>query len=284
MYHKFDRYVKTWVEYIAFGNFIIAFCAVSLTWQTTEIILDDTDPKMLLLVFSATLSSYCFHAYFKPTGNALTERILWIQQHRKFLLILSVLSLFITFCILFFLPGKWLPILILAIFTFIYSLPRLISSDSFILKWIIYLKTIYLAIIWTIVTSLLPLYIDGIEWSQTLILIVTYHFLLIFQLCMLFEYKDRCITQKDNNILFFRPFNLDLSFYLSLTGMLLLSFCFYNTGGESEHLFSMLLPVVYLTSIYRKSKVDCTDAWYSLAVDATMIIPGLFLLISYLLK
>ena len=106
-----------------------------------------------------------------------------------------------------------------AMLTFLYSAPKLPVKASSILKRIAIGKTIYLSFVWTYVTTVLPLLIDGNDWEIADLLFVLTRFFLIYAICIIFDFRDREEDRREgirSMITYFNERRIDFIFHLSL--------------------------------------------------------------------
>lgn len=145
-----------------------------------------------LLNFGSTLLVYNIHNGIKSFKPIATERNLWNKANQKLILLLLILGLFlVVYSILQLQITLTFYYAILGIISLAYTLPLLLKQTNrkiiAIYGWI---KPFYLAIIWWMVTYIVPSYsfnsyissaafIDG--WNRLFILII---------LCITFDIKD----------------------------------------------------------------------------------------------
>lgn len=153
-------------DFFIFSSLFIAGCAVIMVYQVNDIFqVHNTSQPYLWFVFFSTICSYNFHWYFTPHSVSENSRILWTQQHKRLHLLLIIVS--ITGAFLFFLQliEYWLWISLSIILTFLYSAPKLPFRPAYFLRKIAVGKTIFLAMVWMYVTTILPIILSAEQWE-----------------------------------------------------------------------------------------------------------------------
>jgi hypothetical protein len=261
--------------------------AVLLCYHTQLIFGLSSDSVLSGLVFFSTLAVYSLHAYFRPLSMSAGQRIKWIQSHRKFLLYQAFVSAIIAIVLLSFQQKLIAFMCLLAIISLAYSLPRILIKNNRLILWITYFKTFYLTIVWTIVTFFLPLYQQPVIWSLDSIISLLARILLLFQLCVLFEWKDRQESLESGqkvliNILNDRQFVwLKNANYLL---MILMASIYYYLGQHAESALSLGIPSAYLWLVVKIRPLYSTDYWYYFIWDGALLMPALVIGITSLVN
>src|ERR1041385_6048063 len=133
-----------------------------MVYQTYALIIGKPINNYLLaFVFFSTVCSYNFHWALTPNLIAPSHRLQWDGKHKSYQFLLSIAGLMgAAFCF-FFIKDHWFYIGISAIFTFLYSAPKISFPPFQWLKKVAFGKTIFLAMTWTYVTAVLPILIEG---------------------------------------------------------------------------------------------------------------------------
>ena len=157
-----------------FSNVFIAACAALMVVQTYTFLLDSpANIYFVCFVLCSTICSYSFHWYLTPGSIILSPRIKWTHENRLTLLFLFFIGLIgsgIFFCYL--LP-YWIWLFLSAVMTFLYSAPKIPHKYFRLLRKIALGKTIFLALVWTHVTTILPIIISTTKFVVTLLVIMT---------------------------------------------------------------------------------------------------------------
>ena len=144
---------------------------------------------LLLLVFFATMLSYCFQRVIRHSSALINStRHQWIYNNKKYLYSLIIISSGISGCLFF------------TLFTFyelLYFSPLLaitlfyaVKVFSLSLRDIPFMKIILIALSWAAVTVLIPAYInEGLDANDIWILFIL-NFIYIFALVIPFDIRD----------------------------------------------------------------------------------------------
>ena len=271
------------IDYFVFSSLYIAICAVVMIWQTSRLLLGTSPPGRLLgFVFFATICSYNFHWYLTPRTAEPSRRVLWTHHHKTlhFVLYLTgVVGAGVYF--LYLLP--WLPSLCLAILlTFLYSAPKLPWPIFRQLQKIAIGKTIFLALVWVYVTTIMPLIVQDAQWHPSYILFVASRFFFTYALCIIFDYRDR---KDDRNqgikslVTMLNDKSIDRLFCIALALFFLTSFALSIYHIPAFYIFLLVLPGLILGGIYRETKRNASDDLYYIVLDGLMMFSGLLMLI-----
>jgi len=274
--------LRSIVLFLLFGNIFISVCAVLMCYFTEMIFTSSHNYQLLCFVFFATLCSYNLHSYFNPDTSSKSVRLSWIQKHRLLLIISFLLAVLGMIIIFFSISYSYRWILPLSVLSLLYSLPRVLKSTGSFLKPIIYFKTIYLAVIWSVVTVLLPLVLDNYACDYQSTVFLFNRFFIILQVSILFEYRERKleIPGKPGNLISIlneNKFNL-LFYFLSLLFMVSAGLLFVGKPDYSL-LFSILIPEILLYLTYKRSKSMCSDYWYYVFIDGILMLSTLIFIL-----
>jgi 4-hydroxybenzoate polyprenyltransferase len=179
-------------NFFVYSNLFIAVCAVIMVNQTYRLLLHQTpDIYFLLFVFFASICSYSFHWWLTSESVIPSPRIEWVNRNRILHLILFFVGLAGAAVFFLILSANWYWLLLSAIITFLYSAPKIPHPVFRALRKIALGKTIFLALVWTYVTVLLPLLISNRPWQTDFTLFAVSRFFLVYGICILFDYRDR---------------------------------------------------------------------------------------------
>ena len=182
--------IRKIIELIIYGNIWVSLGAVALTLNTFLVMDWAIKGDLLLLVFFATILSYCFQRIMRHTSGTLinSTRHQWIYNNKKYLYSLIIIScgisgylfftLFTFYELLYFSP-----LIAIALF---YAVK--VFSKS--LRDIPFIKIILIALSWAAVTVLIPAYInEGLDANDIWILFIL-NFIYIFALVIPFDIRD----------------------------------------------------------------------------------------------
>ena len=133
------------MQHLIYSNFFVSLCTFCLCLSTT-ILFSVNNYSVCFFVFFATFSTYNFQRLFTEKNN-ISKRGFYINNNKKSLIFLSLISLF--FCLYLFFKFNFLTQLIMflsAIICFLYP---------FYLRRIPHLKIFLISLLWSITTVLL---------------------------------------------------------------------------------------------------------------------------------
>ena len=180
-------------RFFIYSNLFIAFCAVFMVYQTCALLLHTApDTYFTGFVFFATICSYSFHWFLTPVDTETpSSRMDWLNRHRKIHTILFPIGLAGAVVCCLFLLDYWPWLLLSASITFLYSAPKIPHPYFRQLRKMTLGKTIFLALVWVHVTTILPLLISNQPWKPVFTLFAASRFFLVYAICILFDYRDR---------------------------------------------------------------------------------------------
>jgi 4-hydroxybenzoate polyprenyltransferase len=244
-------------------------------WQTQLLFSIPTDPSLLGFFFSGTLCSYNFHWYLSlPDSEKKSPKSSFTGRNRLLHLILACLGLAVSVYFSIVLWDKILFILSTAVFTFLYSAPKIPLKAFAFLKRIAIGKTIFLSAAWTHVTAVLPFLVEEKPVDAYAVLYFINRFFFIYSICILFDYRDRTEDRKQNIrslITYLDEKGINRLYWFSLGIFYLTLAAFYPVFSLTEMLF-LLLPALPLTLWYRYFKQNTSDYNYYFILDGLMIL------------
>lgn len=186
------RVIKRFSDWILYTSVFAALCAVSLSIATERLILGLLPNKVSALhVFIAgcTLMVYNFHFVLLKPHARPNDRYRWIHQNRIWHYIIFFTGCLLSGISIFFLSWKILAgCAVLGMLSFMYTLP-LLPSKTIRIRDFGWLKITTLTLVWTIVTSVLPI----LYWNKSLLdfpFEIALRFVFMFVLCMAFDIRD----------------------------------------------------------------------------------------------
>ncbi|MBL0270654.1 MAG: hypothetical protein IPP99_18810 [Chitinophagaceae bacterium] len=279
------NFIRKLLHTLVYSNLFIAACAVLMTRQTELLWLPGSlpDQTFLAFVFFATLCTYSFHYYFTPPSSQHTKRNEWSLQNRPLLLLLFLSGLAGTIYFSIPLLPHWRYIIPAAIATFLYTAPQLPHPFFRRLRKYAYGKTIFLALIWTYATSILPLLLNHDRWESGFTIYATGRYFLIYCICILFDYRDR-ETDRQNGvkslITYLSDTGIHRLFVFSLLACLAMTILLTETGQNERDIILLLLPAILLLFLYQPAKKKPTDILFLVILDGLMALSALLLLLA----
>ncbi|WP_343303145.1 UbiA family prenyltransferase [Chitinophaga niabensis] len=270
--------IRAFFNFFLFSSLYIAICAVIMTWQTDHILQLRYDSlNYYYFVFFATICSYNFHWYLTPGSINTSERHGWNLRRRKLQLLGCAIGLIGAIWFALPLLKHWLPVSGAVLLTFLYSAPKVPHKMFSWLSKIAIGKTIFLAFVWTYVTTVLPALIAGDTDTLEILYLTGHRFFLIYAICILFDYRDREQDRQQgirSLITLLPDAQLDKLYY----GSVLLAAVFallLATAVPIFVLFSLLVPVTITAMIKRYAQEHDSDYLYYFYLDGLMMLSAL---------
>jgi 4-hydroxybenzoate polyprenyltransferase len=275
--------VSNLIRFFVYSNLFIALCAIAMTNQTYELLVHSPPDKNLLgFIFSATICSYSFHWYLTSESLVESPRIDWLKKHRVFHLVLFVIGVVGSAIFFFRLLPHWYWLAVSAVITFLYSAPKIPHPYFRALRQVAIGKTIFLALVWMYVTSMLPVIITGTRLSSPVILFVISRFFFIYAICIMFDFRDRADDKAAgirSMVTLFSEKGVDRLFYLSLIIFSVCSIWLSYYHFSVLDIILLLIPGVIAAAVYNYAKRNFSDYLYYLVLDGLMMFSALVMLV-----
>jgi len=269
--------------FFVYSNLFIAGCAVAMVEQTYRLMLDrPVNIHFLFFVLFSTLCSYSFHWYLTANSVLPSPRIRWIEKNRYIHVAFFITGLTGAGIFFFFLLPHWHWLLLSALVTFLYSAPKIPHPFFRALRKIALGKTIFLALVWMNVTTLLPLLIAGEPWRTDFTLFTMGRFFLIYAICILFDYRDR---QDDKTagirslITYLDERGILYLFSFSLLVFAVTTACLYLYDYPVAIIIILLIPGIITAGLYNYARRNFSDLLYYFILDGLMAFSALIMLI-----
>lgn len=273
---------KKFFHFFLFSSLFIAGCAVLMVYQTNLLLRLHYDfLPCYLFVFFSTICSYNFHWYFTPDTPAEEIRIRWTLRHKGLHLFLYITGMVGAAVCVWQFREHWFWLGVAVVLTFLYSAPKIPSYPFTLLRKIAVGKTIFLAAVWTYVTSVLPVVFSAMPWRWKDTLFCSSRFFFIYAICIVFDYRDRAADKREgirSMITFFSEQGINRLFWGSLGLFVAGTLALYSTGFSTPVILSLLLPGGILAFLYNYSKHHFSDYLYYFVLDGLMMSSALFLL------
>jgi 4-hydroxybenzoate polyprenyltransferase len=275
--------MNSFFRFFIYSNLFIATCAALMINQTYQLLLHVPPNKYFLaFVFSATIASYSFHWYLTSLPEKVSARFDWLKKHRRFHLLLFFIGVVSSAFFALYFIEYWPYLLFSIILTFLYSAPKLPHRWFRVLLSVAIGKTIFLAMVWTYVTTILPIAITGHNWTWPIILFSIGRFFFIYAICIMFDYRDRETDKTEgirSMITYFSEKGIDTLFFASL---LVFAFTTVLLGWfniSTTDVILLLIPGVITALIYRVAKKNFSDVFYYFILDGLMMLSALLMLV-----
>jgi 4-hydroxybenzoate polyprenyltransferase len=251
--------------------------------QTYELLLHTPPDKNLLgFTFSATICSYSFHWYLTSQSLVDSPRIEWLKKHRIFHLILFFIGLAGSCVYFFLLLPHWYWLGASAVITFLYSAPKIPHRWFRALRKIAIGKTIFLSLVWTYVTAVLPVIIANEYFNAPVILYVISRFFFIYAICIMFDFRDRAddkATGIRSMVTAFSERGVGWLFFLSLLIFAICTVLLLKYELSVLDIILLLVPGVISAAIYNYAKKNFSDYLYYFILDGLMMCSALLMLV-----
>ena len=273
--------IKRLSEFLLFGSFFIASCAVAFSMETNIMLgLPFNSFSFYCFIFGATLVQYNLHYLIKTNAVEGSERLVWSLRNKKLHYILFVFGCVLIIYSLFnFQLQHFFILLILGAISFLYSFPFLPFTKRKRIKDYGFLKIVTLSLLWTLVTVWLPVS----EWTYDPILywfIFVKRFVFMFILCLLFDIRDieidRTETIKTLAVMWGRKKSYLLSYWLLLF-FVLLSIFQYLYLPQQGFLIAMLLSSLATYIIIGITKKSNSDFIFLAGIDGMMLLQAILI-------
>ncbi len=252
--------------------------------QTYRFILQSPpDLYFSLFVFFSTICSYSFHCYLTDHSIIPSPRIAWIKRNRNIHLVFFFIGLIGSGILFFTLLPYWHWLIFSAIITFLYSAPKIPHPLFRALRKVALGKTIFLALVWMNVTTLLPIIISGQPWRNDFTLFIIHRFFLVYAICILFDYRDKEDDKADgihSLITYMTEKDVLKIFIFSLFVFTLSTILLYVYDYSILSLFILLIPGIIVASIYKYAINNFNDIFYYLLLDGLMAFSAFIMLIA----
>lgn len=270
--------VKKLVDFFLFSSLFLAGAAVLMCMQTFQFAGSSDFPiDFLLFIFSASLCSYNFHWMLTPPHAADNHRNSWSIEYRIMHWVLFLIGGLGIFWWRDAILPHWPWILVGAVLTFLYSAPKIPAALFGHLKKYAIGKTIFLAMVWMYVTTVLPLVAAAHEWDLYSLLFCCSRFFLIYAICILFDYRDREADIKEGIVSMITRFSekgIDRLFRISMVLYLLSVLALIGHSG-AYFVVANLLPALLLWWLYPYAKRNFSAYLYYFVLDGLMMFSSL---------
>jgi 4-hydroxybenzoate polyprenyltransferase len=270
---------------VVFGNILIAAAAVCLVLESTLVLKGFIVPRPhQVLVFFATLFVYSLHRYLgtRDDSSNPSPRSQWALRNKP--LIRAFIGIGIVGCgvsVLFSAMEVRVILLPLCILTLAYFMPLLKSVRLRDLPW---MKTFLIAMVWTIVTVMLPAVRGDVSLlSPGFLMLSAERFLFVFAITIPFDIRDIHDDSSKGVISIAVSFGAKKSKLLALCCLLLFAVLVHLHAwllGLSPVGFTlpMVISAVSTAFLVYKTSGRRSEYFYLLWLDGTMIAQFLLLM------
>lgn len=271
-------------EFIIYSNLFIAVCAVLMANQTYKFLLHSLpDRNLIYFIFFATICSYSFHWYFTSHSVIPSPRIKWTLKNRNIHLLLFLIGLTGSGIFFFLLSIHWYWLLLASIITFLYSAPKIPHPYFRALRKAGLGKTVFLALVWMYVTTILPIIVSEETWKPDFTLFVLSRFFLVYAICILFDLRDREDDKEAgirSIIVFLSKRNISILFVFSTLAFAVTTLWMLQFGYPLMSVLVILIPGIIVAGLYHYAKNNFSDLLYYFVLDGLMALSAILMLIT----
>jgi 4-hydroxybenzoate polyprenyltransferase len=253
-----------------------------MTWQSSYLLRLTISKDYYWFVFFATICSYNFHWYLTPRGETLAERTRWSLEHKNTHLIFYFAGVIGSLIFFYKLREHWFALFFATLLTFLYSAPKIPLPYFRFLKQVAIGKTIFLTVVWTYVTAILPVFIGGQHFNHEMKWFAASRFFLIYGICILFDYRDRTYDKEEGirtMVNYFDENGVNRIFVFSILAFVIFTIGLLFSGVSVLIVLVLIIPGIVLYSIYPKAKNNNSDYLYYFVLDGLMMLSALLMAI-----
>ncbi|HWJ25407.1 MAG TPA: hypothetical protein VNS32_02635 [Flavisolibacter sp.] len=274
--------LKKAFDFFVFTSLFIAFGAVLMVWQTAYLFGIPLSTNLAAFVFFGTVCSYNFHWYLTPPSVSTTSvKTKWNINYKYLHLILFIIGLIGSAVFTLLLIQHWVWLILTAFLTFLYSAPKL-SFEPFIrLRKFAIGKTIFLAVDWAHITSVLPVLVSTDSITTTQIWFAINRFLFIYGICIIFDRRDVVEDRKEgikSFITILSEKGIDRLFWGTMIAHLL-SFGLLVPYFSTTQMIILFFPAIILSLLYYPSKTNSSDYLYYFVLDGLVMLSATILVL-----
>ncbi len=277
------------VAFLIYSNLFIGFCAVSLVWANALML--GKNPVYApgsLFVFFSTVFTYSFLKFRKGENDTLTSHRQWAAAHQQ--LHRNVILIALIGTAAFFLQlehGQKIYAVGLAVFTALYALVELpVGGRRIKLRHAGLLKTVFVAVVWSVTTVVIPLGEVNLHNSALLFLLLR-RFLFVLALTICFEIKDMEADSRDGIKTLPMYWGvggtklLAQLILLVLMGVNFMQYAVFNTPlyDMASVNISLLISIVAIQPVNEKT----SPLWYYIVLDGMMALQFLLVYAAHYL-
>lgn len=268
--------LNTTFYFFVFTSIYIALVAIGMVHQTALLFNAIPSFSFYAFVFAGTLCSYNFHWYFTNVtdDSEIGFKAAWHIRYQHVHLAIALLALLASALFAFLLIQHWVWLVLSAIFAFLYSAPKVPVPPFNRLKKIAYGKTVFLALAWMHVTTMLPMLIQNLDWQIPHYLFALNRFFLIYAICVLFDLRDRDHDQKEGiKSMITQMSKVQVSvIYYGILFFWAVTTAWLSLYFNWDVIISMLLPGLALLLGYKWLKNQQSEFVYYFILDGLMVI------------
>ena len=271
---RFDRIIwNVFYRSIIYSQVWISLAAFAMAYQMGHAVNDKVINLYLYSLFFATLIIYNLYKlipFSEFNSDRLSRNFIWINFLGLGLGIIGLLYNYQGWLHL------WGYLLIPLLATLIYFFPRFSFEWSrSIRKWVI-AKPILLAMVWVVLTGLIPLV--PIQLTPDLIIFLILRFVFLIDICLVFDIRDRLIDQNQGYFDWVSERLEKYFFQIRRVSQIMYSFgiliLLWLAPGDWERLISWIIPAIILWGVRIPSSLKDSEIYYALGLDGVLGLGG----------
>jgi 4-hydroxybenzoate polyprenyltransferase len=253
-----------------------------MTWQSSHLLHLTISRDYYWFVFFATICSYNFHWYLTPQSKNSAERINWSLHHKNAHLLFYFAGVIGSVIFFYKLRQHWFALFFATLLTFLYSAPKIPLPYFRFLKQVAIGKTIFLSMVWTYVTAILPVFIAGQHFNHEMKWFAASRFFLIYSICILFDYRDRTDDKEEGLrtlVNYFDESGVNRLFVFSIIAFIVFTIGLLFSGVSFLAVLILIIPGIILFPIYPRAKNSNSDYLFYFILDGLMMLSALLMAI-----
>jgi 4-hydroxybenzoate polyprenyltransferase len=250
-----------------------------MTWEV-QFLFNIPNRDILCFIFLATVCSYHFHSIINTIYPPTSIRHEWNIRYKSVLIVLFFISLLAVCAYTWQLRKGFFPIAGAVLATFLYSAPNIPIKPFLWLRKIAVGKTIFLALVWTYVTGLLPMLLQNLAPGPRQYLFLSCRFFLVFAICILFDIKDR----HEDHLKGIKAWPTEMSdsqiriiYFLSLSFSLASAVNLFVYGFPAIYIICMIIPIIACMLLYQYALTHTSDLVYYVFLDGMLMLSAVLL-------
>ncbi len=276
---------KTCINFLVFTSLFTALCTVAMCMATERLVLNripDFLSSLHYFLIGCTLLVYNVHYLIKKSDVHISDQYAWVQKHKYLNYFFLAIGFILCLVFVWAMPKEiWLMALVLALFSFAYSLPVLPFKQKHRLKDFGYLKILLLSSVWVAVTAVLPILywsFNPLEYPYEIFL----RFLLLFVLCLAFDIRDMQVDLEAGIYTLPNRIGLKNTYRLINFGLICYAFFallqYYRFDIKDRLLIHLISTVLTFIAVKFVKKYP-SDKNFQLFIDGQMLLNGLLIIL-----
>tara|TARA_B100001564_G_C20660539_1_gene681302 strand:+ start:1059 stop:1883 length:825 start_codon:yes stop_codon:yes gene_type:complete len=255
-------------------NFFVALAVLCLH-LSSEILLGNSNYKVSMFIFFATILTYNFQRLVIIQKGIDNKKRTWIKKNKKTIYFLSILSLVITFFLfLNFKHQTQIVIIFCGIISFLYP---------FLLRSIPYLKIFIISIVWTLISLTLLVIENELFIDQNIYHLHMSRFCFVFAITIPFDIRDILIDFKNIKtipVIFGEKRSKYISVIFLFFNQLILLKLYLLQFISNEMFYAMVILFFFTAILIMQSRSNRKDIYFSFGVESTSVLMYIILFFS----